>query len=182
ELAKRAGRPAKGIYLPAEVFERRVLTTADGAELVPTDHRPDLYISALTEASVVRGLGARVLNGLTGNVSIPRETASPAIGWVGEDSALSSTDADFDAVTLSPKHAGALSEWSRNMLLQASPDVEALLRQMLARNLALAIDRAAIKGGGADEPDGVLETDGIQTVESPASIFEAIAEAVAKAD
>ncbi len=182
ELAKRAGRPAEGIYIPTEVFERRVLTTTAGGELVQTDHRPDQYINALTAASVVRGLGARVLSGLVGNVSIPRETDSPAIGWVAENAALTPDDADFDAITLSPKHAGALSEYSRNMLLQASPDVEALLRQMLARNLALAIDRAAIKGGGSNEPTGVLGTVGIQTVTSPTSIFAGIADAVAKAD
>lgn len=182
ELAKRAGRPAEGIFIPTEVFETRVLTTATGSELVPTDHRPDQYISALTASSVVRGLGARVLSGLTGNLSIPRETDSPAIGWVAENAALSSDDADFDAVTLSPKHAGALSEFSRNMLLQASPDVEGLLRQMLARSIALTIDRAAIRGGGSNEPVGVLATSGIQTVASPASIFEGIAAAVAMAD
>ena len=87
-----------------------MLTTSAGAELVPTVHRPDLYISALTASSVVRGLGATVLNGLTGNLSIPRETDSPAIGWVAENAALSSDDANFDSVTLSPKHAGAISE------------------------------------------------------------------------
>ncbi|MBB35395.1 MAG: phage major capsid protein [Hirschia sp.] len=182
ELAKRAGRPAEGVYIPTEVFETRVLTTSTGSELVPTDHRPDQYISALTAASVVRGLGARVLNGLVGNLSIPRETDSPAIGWVAENAALSSDDADFDSITLSPKHAGALSEFSRNMLLQASPDVEALLRQMLARNLALAIDRAAIKGGGTNEPVGILSTSGIQTIAAPDSIFEAVADAVTLAD
>jgi len=182
ELAKRAGRAAEGVFIPTECFETRVLTTATGGEIVPTDHRPDQYISALVASSVVRGLGARVLSGLTGNLSIPRETDSPAVGWVAENAALTADDADFDSITLAPKHAGALSEYSRNMLLQASPDVEALLRQMLARNLALAIDRAAMRGGGVNEPKGVLATTGIQTVTSPASIFEGIAEAVAKAD
>lgn len=182
ELAKRAGRNAQGIFIPTECFETRVLTTSAAAELVSTDHRPDQYINALVASSVVRGLGARVLSGLTGNLSIPRETDSPAVGWVAENAALSADDANFDAITMAPKHAGALSEYSRNMLLQASPDVEALLRQMLARNLALAIDRAAIKGGGTNEPVGVLATSGIQTVTSPASLFEAVAEAVGKAD
>lgn len=182
ELAKRAGRAPGGIFIPTEIFEKRVLTTTAAAELVPTDHRPDLYISALTAASVVRGLGATVLNGLVGNVSIPRETDSPASGWVAENAAITPDDANFDAVTLTPKHAGALSEWSRNMVLQASPDVENLLRSMMARNLALAIDRAAIKGGGSNEPVGVLATSSIQTVTSPASLFEAVADAVAKAD
>lgn len=182
ELAKRAGRPAQGIFIPTEVFETRVLTTSTGSELVPTDHRPDQYISALTAASVVRGLGARVLSGLTGNLSIPRETDSPAIGWVAENVALSADDANFDAVTLSPKHAGALSEFSRNMLLQASPDVEGLLRQMLARNIALAIDKAAIQGGGANEPDGVLATAGIATQAYATDLFTTTAEMIAKAD
>jgi HK97 family phage major capsid protein len=182
ELAKRAGRSAQGIFIPAEIFETRVLTTSAGGELVPTDHRPDQYISALTASSIVRGMGATVLSGLTGNVSIPRETDSPAIGWVAENAALSSDDADFDAVTLSPKHAGAISEWSRNMLMQASPDVEALLRQMLARNLALAIDTAAINGGGSNEPDGVLATSGIQTQAYATSLFATAAEMIAKAD
>ncbi|RVE92448.1 phage major capsid protein [Sinorhizobium meliloti] len=182
ELSKRAGRPAEGIFIPTEVFETRVLTTATGGELVPTDHRPDQYISALVASSVVRGLGARVLSGLTGNLSIPRETDSPAVGWVAENAALSSDDANFDAVTLSPKHAGALSEFSRNMLLQASPDVEMLLRQMLARNLALAIDKAAILGGGANEPDGVLATAGIATQAYTNDLFTTTAEMIAKAD
>jgi hypothetical protein len=176
ELARRAGRAPQGMFIPAEVFETRVLTTATGSELVPTEHRPDQYVSALTASSVVRGMGARVLTGLAGNLSIPRETASPAIGWVAENAALSNSDANFDSITLSPKHAGALSEFSRNMLLQASPDVEALLRQMLARNLALAIDKAAIKGGGANEPSGVLQTAGIQTHAYTTDLFTSVRE------
>lgn len=183
ELQQRSGRAAKGILVPTEIFERRVLTsTGDGAAIVPTDHRPDLYISALTAASVVRGLGATVLTGLTGNLEIPREAASPAIGWVAENSALPTGDADFDSVTLSPKHAGAITEWSRNMVMQSSPQVEQLLRNMLARDLALAIDRAAIKGGGANEPDGILSTVGIQTQAYAASIMDTTAEMIAKAD
>ncbi|MBB6192904.1 HK97 family phage major capsid protein [Sphingobium wenxiniae] len=182
ELAKRAGRNAEGVFIPTECFETRVLTTTTGAELVPTDHRPDQYVNALVASAKVRALGSTILSGLTGNLSIPRETASPAIGWVAENTALTAGDADFDSITLSPKHAGALSEWSRNMLMQASPDVEALLRQMLARNLALAIDKAAILGGGANEPKGVLATTGIQKLTAPASLFDAVADAVALAD
>jgi len=186
ELAKRAGRPAQGVYIPHEIFETRVQVSSSGPAggyLVATEHRPDQYISALAAASVVRGLGARVLSGLVGNVEIPRETGAPVIGWVGENQALTPDDAEFGAISLSPKHAGALSEWSRNMLLQSSPDIEALLRQMLARDLALAIDSAAINGSGAPtQPLGVLGTSGIQTVTSPASIFAAVADAIAKAD
>lgn len=182
ELATRAGCKPKGLFIPTEIFERRVLTTSTGSEIAPAENRPDLYINALTAQSVVRGLGATVLSGLRGNVTIPRETDSPAIGWMAENAALTADDANFDSVSLATKHAGALTEWSRNMILQSSPDVEMLMRSMLARNLSLAIDRAAIKGGGSNEPNGVLSTVGIQTVTSPASLFAAVADAEAKAD
>ena len=68
------------------------------------------------------------------------------------------------------------------MLLQSSPAVEQLLRNMLARNLALAIDSAAIQGGGSNEPDGILETSGIQTEAYGTSLFDTTAEMMALAD
>lgn len=185
ELSKRAGRPAEGIFIPTEVFEKRVQVTSNdpaGGYLVGTEQRPDQYINALTAASVVRGLGARVLSGLRGNVEIPAETGSPTIGWVGDNSALTPSDASFGKITLAPRNAGALAEWSRNMLLQSSPDIEMLLRQMLARDLALAIDRAAINGDGVLEPLGLLNTSGIQSTAYATDIFTTTAVAMGKAD
>lgn len=185
ELAKRAGLPAQGIFVPTEIFDIRAASSNSnpgGGYLIGTDHRPDLYISALTASSVIRGMGATVLNGLTGNLDIPMETSAPAIGWVTDNQALTSDDPEFGSMGLSPKHAGALSEWSRNMILQASPDVEQLLRRMLARDLALAIDLAAINGGGTAEPMGVLQTTGIATQAYGTSLFHTAAEMIAKAD
>ncbi|MBN9547113.1 MAG: phage major capsid protein [Alphaproteobacteria bacterium] len=181
ELAKRAGKPAQGIYIPTEIFEKRVSTTSTASEIVPTDFRPELFINALTANTVIRSLGATVLNGLRGNVSIPREMGSPQVGWVAENSALGSGDPDFDSVTLSPKHCGVISEYSRNMIQQSSPDVEGLLRKMMARNIALAIDSAAIRGGGSNEPVGILGgMSGIQTV-AVTDLFTAAATAVSLA-
>lgn len=183
ELAKRAGKAAQGLYIPMECFEKRVLTSnGDGAAIVPTDHRPELYIDALTAATIVRTLGATVLTGLTGNVEIPREADSPNVGWVAQNAAISASDPDFDQVTLSPKHAGAITEYSRNMVMQSSPQIEALLRRMMARDLGIAIDRAAIKGGGTNEPVGVLATSGIQTQAYAASLHNTTAEMIAKAN
>lgn len=183
DLAKRAGKPASGMYIPMECFEQRALTSASGgSDLVPTDHRPELYINALTSNTIVRSMGATVLTGLTGKVDIPRESNAPAIGWVAENNALNKSDAAFNNVALSPKHAGALSEWSRNMVQQSSPQIEMLLRKMLARDLGIAIDRAAIHGGGANEPTGILATAGIQTQAYATGFIETAAEMIAKAD
>ena len=69
----------------------------------------------------------------------------------------------FTNVTLAPKHAGGIAEMSRQLIQQSSPDVEQLIRDDLSFMLAQAIDSALIKGGGINEPTGVLATAGIQT-------------------
>lgn len=162
EIARRSGRPFQGIAVPMQVFEKRVMTTAapvggPGSNIIGTDHMGGQYIDRLRSALVVKKLGARVLNGLVGNVDIPKLKGSATAGWFAENAAISATDPELTKVSLSPKHVGARTEFSRNMLLQSSPDIEDLLRGDFAAILAEAVDRAAIKGGGANEPSGILD-------------------------
>jgi HK97 family phage major capsid protein len=169
EVARRAGRPFQGLAVPMSVFEQRIVTTAlpaggPGANLIATDFRGDQYIDRLRAALRVKQLGARVLSGLVGNVAIPRLKASATSGWVAENTPLSASDVQVEQVTLSPRHVGALTEYSRNMLLQSSPDIEDLLRDDFAQVLAAAVDAAAIQGGGANQPTGILATAGIGSV------------------
>jgi HK97 family phage major capsid protein len=174
EIARRAGRPFQGMAVPMSVFrqpvEQRTVTTAlpvagPGSNIIPTDYRADQYIDLLRESLIVKRLGARVLSGLTGNVAIPGTKASATASWVNEDQAIPATDMQFRQVTLTPKHVGARTEFSRNMLLQSSPDIEQLVRSDFAAVLAAEVDRAAIAGTGtAPEPRGVLNTSGIGIV------------------
>jgi len=173
EMARRSGRQPQGFFAPLAVFERpveeRVVTTGlpaggPGSNIIATDYLGGQFIDRLRAAITVRRLGARVLTGLTGNVDIPRLKASAATGWVAENAALTASDPQFEKVSLTPKHAGALVEVSRNMLQQASPAVEDLVRRDLAALLAEAVDAVAIEGGGTNEPVGVLQTTGIGSV------------------
>ncbi|ASY44666.1 phage major capsid protein [Sphingobium xenophagum] len=183
ELAKRAGKPAQGFYVPTEIFETRVQTTSNAGTLTPTTFRPDLFTSALTATAVVTTLGATTLSGLTGDVVIPRETDSPAVGWVAENVALSYDDAAFDSLSLEPHHVGVISEISRQMLQQSSPAIEQLLRNMQARNIALEIDRAAINGSGTGaEPRGLLNDPDIDAVAFDTDLFITTANMIAAAD
>jgi HK97 family phage major capsid protein len=163
QTERRTGRKAQGVFVPLSALEQRVSTTSGAGEIVPTDHRPDQYIGPLRNALLARRLGVRVLAGLSGNVSIPKHQTSVTTGWVAENAALSASDMAFDSVTLSPKHAGGISELSRQLIQQSSPDVEQLVRDDLAAMLAQAIDSALINGGGSNEPVGVIATSGIQT-------------------
>lgn len=177
ELARMEGRSTDGILMPYSVFERRadtITTTAPalgpGGNLIGTDHIGGQWVDMLREANPLTGLGMRVMSGLVGNCEIPRLKGSTSVGWFGENSAIPQTDAQMDSITLSPKHVGAWTEYSRNMLLQSSPDIEALLRSDLAQVLALEVARAVINGSGVDaEPTGILATTGIQEIDKPAT-------------
>ena len=164
ETERRTGRKAQGAFVPMAALEQRAtITAASAGELVPTDHRADQYIDPFRNALLARRLGVRVLSGLSGNLSIPKHGTGTTVGWVADNAALTASDMTFDSVTLAPKHAGGLCEMSRQLIQQSSPDIEQLVRGDLAAMLAQAIDSALIKGGGANEPVGVLSTVGIQT-------------------
>lgn len=163
ETERRTGRKASGVFVPLAALEKRVNTTATAGQLVGTDHRADQYIEPFRNKLLARKLGARVLSGLTGNVDIPAYGSGTSAGWVAENTALTLSNMTFAPKTLTPKHVGALSEMSRQLIQQSSPSIEQLLRDDMAFMLAQAIDHAMIQGGGASEPTGILSGTGIQT-------------------
>ena len=164
ESERRTGRKAQGVFVPLAALESRAVnTTVTAPEIVPTIHRADQYIEPFRNNLLARRLGVRVLSGLSGNLSIPKYATGGTTGWVAENAALPTGDMTFDSVTMAPKHAGGIQEMSRQLLQQSSPDVEALVRNDLSFLLAQAIDSALIKGGGTNEPKGVLSTVGVQT-------------------
>ena len=87
-------------------------------------------------ALLARKLGVRVLSGLHGNVSIPKHGTGLSVGWVAENSAVSDSSMSPDSVTLSPKHCGGVTELSRQLIMQGSPDVEQLVRDASGKVLA----------------------------------------------
>ncbi len=103
---------------------------------------------------------------------------------MGDDnSALSASDQTYDKVTLTPKHAGGIVEFSRNMVLQSSPDIEMLVRSDFASVLARAIDRVAIKGGGSNEPTGIMGNNGVDgTLSMVTPTWTTVLELVEKVD
>lgn len=161
----RSGRKAQGIMVPNSVLrdysrrmEQRVVTSGGaGAGVIPSEHRPQDYIDLMRPSMVVDRMGGTTFSDLQGNLSIPKQTASAGASWIAENAAISATDGDWDSVTMTPKHVGARTEYSRNLLLQSSPDIELLVRRDFAASLAVALDKAALVGGGSNEPSGILD-------------------------
>lgn len=174
EIARQRGKNPQGIYISAgsrAAGETRAITSgaqgtpAAGAALIPTIVRGDLLIDVLRANLVLTALGATFLTGLRGNISIPQVTQGTAVGWFAENQNIPDTDMAFGSVGLQVKHVGAISEYSRNMLLNSTPDIDALIRRDLMASLAREIERAAIAGSGDGvTPRGILNTPGVKQV------------------
>ncbi|MGA0100316.1 MAG: phage major capsid protein, partial [Steroidobacteraceae bacterium] len=108
--------------------------------------------------------GVTMLSGLQGNISIPRQSSAATAYWVGEGSSPTESQQAIDQVNMTPKTVGAFVDYSRRLLLQSSIDVEGMVRNDLARVIALELDRAAIYGtGSANQPLGLTNVTGIGT-------------------
>lgn len=177
ELERRHGKGKHGgILVPLAAFERRDNTTTTAGELVGTDHRAQDYIGPLRASLLVKALGVRTLSGLVGNVSIPKYGTGLSAGWVEEGEALTESEMAFEAVTLTPKHVGGITEMSRQLIQQSAPAIEGLVREDLSHAVAAAVDAAIIAGSGTDgEPLGIIGRTGVQTAVMPSTWADVLA-------
>lgn len=172
ELERRHGRGKHGgLLVPLSVFnEQRANTTTSAAGLVGTDHRADLFIGPLRNSLAVKALGVRTLVGLTGNVHIPKHGTGLCVGWVTEGGDLPESSMTADGVTLSPHHVGGITEMSRQLIQQSSPDIEQLVRDDLSFAIAAAVDTAIVSGSGLlGQPQGIIGRAGVQIAGLPAT-------------
>ena len=125
------------------------------------------FVEALRKRLVVAEMGATMMPGLQGVVSIPKRTASATAYWFGADDSDSVTEStgQFGSISMTPKTVGCYSRFSRLMQLGSTPEIETLIRQDFIALLAEAIDAAAINGlGSSSQPLGILQTSGIGSV------------------
>ncbi len=172
-LAQKLGREPQGIYVPGEVLryqsrnQRDLLagTPAYGGNLVATEHHADSFITLLRNRSHVINLGATTIGDLVGNVAIPSQAGAASAFWVAEGGAPTESSQMFGQVPLTPKTVGAFTDFTRRMLLQATPDIESIVRADLAGIIGVEMDRVAIAGSGvSNEPLGILNASGIGSV------------------
>ena len=170
-ILKRAGiaeAPNNGFYVPYEIQQRDMTATTGnaGGYVVATDNLAGSFIDLLRNRAVVAQLGATMMTGLVGNVTIPKQTAAATAYWLtNEATAITESQMTLGQLALSPKNVGAYTELSRQLMLQSSPAADALVMNDLARVLALAIDLAALEGSGASgQPTGISQTAGIGSV------------------
>jgi len=155
------GQRAAGRYAQRDLT---VASASGGGYLVGTDNMS--FIEILRNRSVAYRMGARRMAGMQGNVTIPRQTAAATAVWLAnEASTATESQQTLGQLALSPKTVGAYTEISRQLMLQSSPDAEAMVTSDLGSVCALAVDVGALRGAGSSgEPTGIVNTAGIGSV------------------
>ena len=183
EAAQRAyGKTAQGVMLPEEVMrnwnQRDISAGSDGA-LIGEDFRGGDFIDVLRNNSAVMPM-ATMLNGLTGDVKIPRKSAASTAAFISsEGGAAGESEFTVGSVTMTPKTLGAFTDVTRQLLIQSSLDVENLIRNDLAQSMAIAIDNGALQGSGSSgNPTGITNTSGINSVSLSSAAAPTFAEMV----
>lgn len=133
---------------------------------------PGEFINFLYARMRVKELGARTIAGLRDNVSFPRQTGRATGSWVTENPGADVADSNLTlgSIASSPKTYQSSSSYSRQLLAQAVIDVDTLVREDLARDLALAVDSVSIVGGGSNQPSGISVTSGVQSYNDVADV------------
>lgn len=144
--------------------EKRDMRAGDGTEggyLIPDEVSSELVGLTIANMAVMK-MGVTQLNGLVGELPIPRQTARNTAFWVGETEAPTESSITFDQFTLRPKKVGALTRFSGRLLYQTRGLINSLVMESLSDSAALAIDAAFIQGSGSDsQPKGILQQTGL---------------------
>ena len=172
EVAKSIGRAPsaeKAFFIPFSALTRATYVTSGsttGGNLVQTDLLDQDFIEFLRNRSVMLAAGVRTMPGLQGNVAIPRRSAVATTYYLSsQTTAITQSESTFDQVTLSPKNLAALSKYSRQTLLQATPGIENLVRTDLIDGINVAMDLGILNGSGSSgQPTGIMGTSGIGSV------------------
>lgn len=176
EVGKRLGRAPKnerGFFIPTNIpFAQRAAYAVGtpgagttGGTMVANQLLPGSFIEVLRNKARVLQLGATMLSGLVGSVTIPRQTGQSSSFWTSETGNTTESEATFDSVTLSLKTIGTYSQISRNMLMQSTPDIDMIARADLLAAIALGVDLAGLSGSGSsNQPLGIANQAGVGSV------------------
>lgn len=150
---------AHSVKIPSEVFKRDMTVTggssgSEGGVNVQTS--VGSIIDVLLPKTVLRGLGVQQLSGLVGNLDMPTASTVPSAGWNTENGTATEKSPAFSKITFSPKRLAAYIQVSNQLLLQSSNSIDTYVRNWLLNAMAQSLETVAIKGGGSNEPTGII--------------------------
>ena len=182
-IAKKLDLPARpgAVYVPMEIGERAIQQAQErieqrdlisdvfgqGGAFIGVDWRPNMLIELLRNNMIGSMMGVRFIDGLMGDVQIPKHTGAGTVAWLPRDGTMArETDPTTGTVSMTPRTLAGYTDFTRGMQLQSSIGMENFVRENLMQTMAREKDRVIFHGDGIDgEPQGVEATDGVHAVD-----------------
>ena len=158
EEMRKSGLSFSGqIQLPTEYRAAGIVAgeATFGKEAIQTDKLD--VLAPLRGKSILNEVGATVLTGLVGNVSIPMYSGSTC-GWKGELEAADDGKGSFSSVELSPKRLAAYIDISKQFLAQESVGAEEMLMNDINNALIAKLEQTIFgtEAGDINKPAGLF--------------------------
>ena len=158
---------AHSVLIPSDAFKRDMTATggtngSEGGVNVATEVGG--IIDVLLPNTVLDGLGVTRFDNLTGNLDLPKASTQPAAGFNTENGTAAEKSTAFSKVSFNPKRLASYIQVSNQLLNQSSNSIDAYVRNYLAQSMAQELEKAAIKGGGSNEPTGIIANTDVNVV------------------
>ena len=127
-----------GVALRAGAADDFQAGSGDGSGFVATN--VGNAIEALRAPSLIQQVGTTVINGATGNLQFPRVSVKAGAATEGEVDANAASGMEMDTLTLSPQRVSNKTTYSKLLLVQGGPDVDAVIARDLIAGVNEHID------------------------------------------
>lgn len=136
-------------------------TGSAGGYLVPDEISSEL-LELRQQDAVLRGLFSRI-DVQSDTLRIASVTGGLTAGWVAELAEKPDADMTFAEISASVFTAAGLAIVSNQLLADATRSVDGLINKDLAKRLRNLEEVAFLNGSGTGQPQGILNTSGVQT-------------------
>ena len=127
-----------GVALRAGAADNFQAGSGDGSGFVATN--VGNAIEALRAPALIQQVGTTVINGATGNLQFPRVSVKAGAATEGEVDANAASGMEMDTLTLSPQRVSNKTTYSKLLLVQGGPDVDAVIARDLIAGVNEHID------------------------------------------
>ena len=159
-----------------QLMERATMVTGTanlGGDIVATILAAASFQDLMVAMTPEVGMWTTLTTGMGGNIDIPIEAKSPTQDWLAETAAGSEENLEVGKVTMQPRRMYSQVDYSRQMLLQATPSIEAIVRTKMVTARARKLVSAWYGSGGANQPNG-MTTSGTLGAANAAPVYNRV--------
>lgn len=134
-----------------------------GGYLVPPEQSTQIIELLRAKALLLQDGWVTVVPLNRDTLILPKQTGASSVRWVGENTTIQDSSVTFGQVVLVARKMAVLIKISNELLADSDPDVDAIIRNDIALQMANEVDRVIYNGSGVgNEPLGILNRAGVE--------------------